>query len=70
MARQRDDNMQGENYWQNGELLRELGIHLTIGANGQVLGIKYSAQRGVSTKLYKWTGPQPQLPSRSERTEH
>lgn len=70
MARQHDDNMRGENYWQNGELLRELGIHLTIAANGQVMGIKYSAQRGVSTELYKWTGDQPQLPSRYERVEH
>jgi hypothetical protein len=70
MARQHDDNMQGENYWQNGEMLRELGIHLTIGANGQVLGIKHSVKRGVSTDLYKWTGAQPQLPKRAERTEH
>lgn len=62
MARQHDDNMQGENYWQNGEMLRELGIHLTIGPNGQVLGIKHSKQRGVSTPLYRWNGPQPQLP--------
>ncbi len=61
MARQHDDNMQGENYWQNGEALRELGIHLTIGANGQVLAIKHSAQRGVSSTLYKWNGPVPQL---------
>ena len=70
MARQHDDNMQGENYWQNGEMLRELGIHLTIGANGQVLNIKHSVKRGVSTNLYKWNGVQPQLPARSERTEH
>jgi len=62
--------MQGVNYWQNGELLRELGIHLTIGANGQVLGIKHSKERGVSTHLYKWTGEQPQLPTRSQRKEH
>lgn len=68
MARPQDDNMQGENYWQNGEMLRELGIHLTIGANGQVLGIKHSKQRGVSTDLYKWKGPQPQLPT--NRTVH
>ena len=68
MARQHDDNMQGENHWQNGDMLRELGIHLTIGANGQVLGIKYSKQRGISTDLYRWTGPQPQLPK--ERIVH
>ena len=61
MARQFDDNMQGENYWQNGERLRELGIHLTFGANGQIIGIKHSQQRGLSEPLYKWTGPQPQL---------
>lgn len=61
MARQHDTDMRGENYWQNGEALRELGIHLTIGANGQVLGIKHSRQRGVSVDLYKWTGLQPQL---------
>lgn len=70
MTRVRDDNMQGENYWQNGDALRELGIHLTIGANGQVLGIKHSSQRGVSQDLYKWTGEQPQLPPRHLRTEH
>lgn len=70
MARLHDDNMQGENYWQNGEALRELGIHLTIGANGQVLGIKHSAKRGVSQELYKWKGEQPQLPPRHLRKEH
>lgn len=70
MARVHDDNMQGENYWQNGERLRELGIHLTIGANGQIVGIKHSEARGVSEPLYKWTGLQPQLPVRSKRTEH
>lgn len=61
MARKFDTDMQGENYWQNGELLRELGIHLTFGANGQILGIKHSVKRGVSVPLYKWTGHQPQL---------
>jgi hypothetical protein len=67
MARRHDDNMQGENYWQNGEALRELGIHLTIGANGQVLAIKHSKQRGVSQSLYRWNGPQPSLPSGQTR---
>lgn len=70
MARVHDDNMQGENYWQNGELLRELGIHLTFAANGQVMVIKHSAERGVSTPLYKWTGEQPQLQPKSKRVEH
>ena len=70
MARVHDDNMQGENYWMDGEALRELGIHLTIGANGQIVGLKHSSSRGLSTTLYKWTGPQPQLPVRSKRTEH
>ncbi len=70
MARQHDDMMRGENYWMNGEMLRELGIHLTMGANGQIIVVKHSKQRGVSTTLYKWEGDQPQLPTRSERTEH
>jgi len=63
MARQHDDNMRGENYWWNGELCRELGIHITFGANGQIIGIKHSEKRGVSTPLYKWQGPMPQLPN-------
>lgn len=70
MARQHDDNMHGENYWMNGERLRELGISLTIGANGQIIGIKYSEARGISEPLYKWTGEQPQLPARKDRVEH
>jgi len=70
MAREHDDFMRGENYWQNGERLRELGIHLTIAANGQVMVIKHSESRGLSTTLYKWEGDQPQLPPREERTEH
>lgn len=70
MPRQHDDNMQGENYWFNGERLRELGIHLTIGANGQIIGIKYSSKRGVSESLYKWTGAQPQAPIRNKKLDH
>lgn len=66
MARIRDDNMLGENYWQNGARLQELGIHLTLGANGQVLGIKYSEKRGVSEKLYTWNGEMPMLDLRGK----
>lgn len=67
MARQHDDNMHQETHWMNGEMLRELGIHLTIGANGMIVAIKHSAQRGVSTDLYKWKGEQPQDPNNPGR---
>lgn len=68
MARHPDDRWddddyrtRGENYEMNSVRLHELGIFLTIGANGQVLGIKRRVDRGVSETLYKWTGDQPQL---------
>ncbi len=66
MARQHDNDMRGENHWWIGELCRELGIHITFGANGQIVGLKHSVKRGVSTTLYKWTGPQPQLDLRGK----
>lgn len=65
-----DYENKGENYTQNSVRLYELGIHLTIGPNGQVLGIKHKQSRGVSETLYKWTGDQPQLPFKDDRTEH
>jgi len=77
MARHPDDKWdpedyenRGENYTMNSVRLFELGISLTIGPNGQVLGIKHKVKRGASEELYKWTGEQPQLPTRSKRTEH
>lgn len=51
----------GENYEMNMGRLHELGIHLTLGPNGQILVIKRRVARGQSETLYKWTGPQPQL---------
>lgn len=60
----------GENYTMNSAKLYELGLHLTIAANGQVMVIKHKVARGVSETLYKWDGDQPQLPLKSERTEH
>ena len=62
-----DIHNRGENYEQNSMRLYELGLHLTIGPNGQVLVIKHSAKRGVSETLYKWTGAQPQLPIKVTR---
>ena len=69
MARHPDDKWDpedyetvGENYEMNSVRLNELGISLTMGANGQVIAIKHRVSRGVSEPLYKWTGPQPQLP--------
>jgi len=56
-----DDMNKRENHDLNENRLAELGIHLTIGSNGQVLVIKNRVSRGVSETLYKWTGEQPQL---------
>jgi hypothetical protein len=39
MARQHDDNMRGENYWQNGELLRELGMGKSLVSNTARSGV-------------------------------
>lgn len=65
MARDRwaeeDFKSQGQHYEMNNVRLAELGLSLTLGANGQVLVIKHRVSRGVSENLYKWTGPQPQL---------
>lgn len=65
-----DHATRGENYVMNSVKLFELGLHLTIAANGQVMVIKHKVGRGVSETLYKWEGDQPQLPLKSERTEH
>lgn len=65
-----DYENKGENYTQNSAKLYELGIFLTLGANGQVVVVKHKVGRGASETLYKWTGPQPQLPPRNRRTEH
>jgi hypothetical protein len=65
-----DYEIRGENYTMNSVRLHELGLSLTIGANGQVMVIKHRVSRGASETLYKWSGDQPQLPPRSERTEH
>lgn len=62
-----DIHNRGENYEQNSMRLHELGLHLTLGANGQVIVIKHTVKRGVSETLYKWTGTQPQLPTRVTR---
>lgn len=56
-----DKEIRGENYTMNGGRLNELGIDLTIGANGQVLVVKHKVSRGVSETLYKWGGDQPLL---------
>ena len=56
-----DYRTRGENYEMNSVRLHELGLHLTMGANGQVLVIKRRVERGHSETLYKWTGNQPQL---------
>jgi len=58
-----DYHNRGENYEQNSARLYELGLHLTLGANGQVIAIKHRRSRGNSETLYKWTGAQPQLPT-------
>lgn len=58
----------GENHEQNNVRLFELGISLTLAANGQIVSIKHRVSRGVSETLYKWNGPQPQLPK--QRTTH
>ena len=76
MARQQgpwapeDDETKGENYTYNARRCYELGLHLTFGANGQIVVIKHRVKRGVSETIYKWTGAQPQLPPKAERTEH
>ena len=77
MARHPDDKWdgsdihnRGENYEQNSARLYELGIHLTLGANGQVVVIKRKVARGASETLYKWTGDPPQLPPRNKRMDH
>ena len=68
MARHPDDKWgdedirnRGENYEMNSARLRELGVDLTLGANGQIMVIKHRVARGRSETLYKWHGPQPQL---------
>lgn len=63
-----DIHNRGENYTMNSARLSELDLHLTLGANGQVVVIKRKVKRGVSETLYKWTGPQPQLPT--DRSVH
>lgn len=67
MARQDDSNQIGENYVMDAEKLRELGISLTMGPQGQILVMKYRVKHGMSTQLYKWTGPQPRLPKNPTR---
>ena len=57
-----DYQNRGENHEKNDVRLYELGISLTLAANGQVMAIKRRVARGQSETLYKWTGPQPQLP--------
>ncbi len=51
---------QHEKHEINEALMAELDLHLTLGANGQVLNIKRRVARGQSVTLYKWTGEQPQ----------
>lgn len=50
----------GFNHEKNAMRLAELGLHLTLGPNGQILVVKRRVARGQSETLYKWTGDQPQ----------
>jgi len=57
---------QHPNHEINEVLMAELDLHLTLGANGQILVIKRGVGRGRSVTLYKWTGDMPQGQSQED----
>lgn len=50
------------NYEINENMIQELGLSITFGANGQILVLKKNPERRgqPSVTLYKWRGDQPQ----------